>query len=265
MTKPRRKRPIPPQAYYYAPPQPVYPAAPPPADGTVVAGVQTLSAKNATVARVSVRKITDWNKGPDYEFAAADSSKREQGDRYDERAGELLALGRAYARLGRELVSAGNKRTQEVLRAQAAELAAVEEKRNAPKQPVHRRTREEWVEMQRSAARTVLAGEDGLAAFSADLSPEDVSRIKGYQEAGVVPRRRVSRDGVQQMADSLGLVPADGEFSGNLMSAYEPAQPLPEDRDEIRIELTHGRYITREGDWLIMWHPSGNSQRLARA
>ena len=118
-----------------------------------MAAIQTLSAKNATVARIVVSKTTDWNKGQDYVFEAADSAKREQGDRYDPEAGELLAMGRAFQRLGREMVSQGNKRVQNVLDDQAEQSARAEERREAKTRPVKRRTREQWEEIQRQRRR----------------------------------------------------------------------------------------------------------------
>jgi hypothetical protein len=233
----RRKRPIPQHLYQQPYPAPVpfaYPMAPPPADGTVVAGVQTLSAKNATVAKVSVRKITDWNKGSDYEFAAADSSKREQGDRYDERAGELMALGRAYIRLGRDLLSAGSKRTQEVLAAQAAELEALEEKRNAPRRPVHRRTREEWEHIQRSHALAATLG----------LAREQYVTVDEVREANTAQPLPEDRTDYHQ-------------------AAYDMLNP-PEDKLPIW-GLTHGRYLTIEDGHVIENMATGGKVRLTRA
>jgi hypothetical protein len=150
-------QPIPVQNYY-APPQ-----VPVPFAAFPTAAVQTLSAKNATVAKVVVSKTTDYTRGPDYQFEAGDSAKREQGDVYDPQTGELLAMGRAFQKLGRAMTSEGNKRVQ----ASVAEQAALRARREQPKQPVHRRTREEWEALQRisqQAKNELLARNLGMEA-----------------------------------------------------------------------------------------------------
>jgi hypothetical protein len=150
--KRRRKRPLPPQGQYVlaqppypfpVPQAPQVPASPP------VASVFTLSAKNATVARVQVSKTSDWSKGPDYQFTAADSAKREQGDRYDPETGELIAIGRAFLDIGEQMVREGNKRVTDLVEEQAQERERAAQRRENKVKPVRRRTREEWEEIQR--------------------------------------------------------------------------------------------------------------------
>jgi hypothetical protein len=196
MTSRRNRKPLPP---VYA--QPVY-AQPSysPRSPSVYADV--LSSKNATVARVRVVKVPkDFAAPLDYEFEVSDSSKREQGDRYDEQAGELLALGRAFQRLGRELLSAGSKRTREVLAEQQAEREALEAKRSTPRQPVHRRTREEWETVQKAARRQEKKARYAELWGSPGVEWREDSEVRGEG----VKLRWPSGTGVNQLTDNLGL------------------------------------------------------------
>lgn len=122
----------------------------------VFVSVQALQDKNASVAWVSISR-NGWDLPPDYAFEASGSAKREQGDRYDPVTGELLALARAFKRLARELESEGNKR----VRAMAEQAATDRARVNKPKQPVVRRTREEWLRMQRDTAGISSDGSGG--------------------------------------------------------------------------------------------------------
>lgn len=119
---PKSKKEVPP--LYAAPPQP-YPVpqppafyAPPPAyvqaqpveekmDPWHFAAAQLLQDRNATVAKVTLVQRSTYNGPVDFEFAVTGSSKREQGDKFNARTGELLALSRAYLKLSRDLYAAG--------------------------------------------------------------------------------------------------------------------------------------------------------------
>jgi hypothetical protein len=66
-----------------------------------------LQDRNATVAKVTLVQRSDYNGPADFEFVATGSSKREHGDKFNARTGELLALSRAYLHLSRQLFAAG--------------------------------------------------------------------------------------------------------------------------------------------------------------
>lgn len=120
---PTSKKEVPP--LYAAPPQP-YPVPQPPAfyayppsppvyaqpveekmDPWHFAAAQLLQDRNATVAKVTLVQRSTYNGPVDFEFAVTGSSKREQGDKFNARTGELLALSRAYLKLSRDLYAAG--------------------------------------------------------------------------------------------------------------------------------------------------------------
>lgn len=173
MAKPRRRAvPYPPSVYPQAPaPIPVAYPYPQQLDTSAippVVSVQSLSAKNATVAKVAVTKNPYEVAGPTYKFEAADSAKREQGDRYDPVAGELLSLGRAFQDLGQQMVSAGNERVSNVVEQQLEERRRALQRRLAKAEPPRRRTREEWEAMQE--ARAIFEnGKDELHLGLADM------------------------------------------------------------------------------------------------
>lgn len=146
------KQPIPqaPMPYYAPIPVP----SPPHAEPTPVATVRLLQDKNASVARVDLSKL-NWtdNDGyhppaTEYSFVASGSTKREQGDRFDPRTGEMLALGRAFQRLSRQLLAEGNRRVREMTKIQQQEAEDRVAKKERVAKPVHRRTREEWEALQ---------------------------------------------------------------------------------------------------------------------
>ena len=111
--------------------------------------VEVLGAKNATVAKVTLSRHADWTASSEvYRFEAAEASKREQGDVSDSEIGELLALGRAFQRLSRDLFREGHKRVRKASEARAAAEEAAEAKARHLPVEVHRRTREEWEEIQ---------------------------------------------------------------------------------------------------------------------
>lgn len=119
-----------------------------------VTEAHTLQDKNATVAKVSVRK-QDWSNehglSATYAFEATGSAKREQGDRFDPVTGELLALARAYERLSRQVQAEAAKRVNRLTYEQdQADRAKLMKRLTSPK-PVHRRTREEWEAMQKAS------------------------------------------------------------------------------------------------------------------
>jgi hypothetical protein len=70
---------------------------------------QILQDRNATVAKVSISQLSSYDFGvdPDFSFIATGASKREHGDKFNARTGELLALSRAYLHLSRQLFAAG--------------------------------------------------------------------------------------------------------------------------------------------------------------
>lgn len=149
MPKGNRRKPWQDQVLTYAPP----PVAPPPYEPKPFLNVEVLGSKNSTVAKVTLARHADWNAGSTvYRFEAADSSKREQGDVFDPVTGEMLALGRALQRISRELFSEANKRVKVSTEAQLKARQAAYDKARAAKKPVHRRTKEEWDEIQRQRA-----------------------------------------------------------------------------------------------------------------
>jgi hypothetical protein len=155
MTNPRRRkrRPIAPDYSNLVAPAPVpYTPYPPmiPFNDPPRASIQVLRDKNATVANVVVSQVTDYTKGPDYQVETSGSTKREQGDRYDQRAGDLMAIGRALRNAGNEMISEANKRVQDIVEDQAEERRRAAERRENKSKPVKRRTRAEWEAMQRA-------------------------------------------------------------------------------------------------------------------
>jgi hypothetical protein len=105
-----------PQPHYayptaYAQPVAAYPQPQKLADPYQQASARILQDRNATVAKVSVDQTSSFDFGtpPDFSFIATGSSKREQGDRFNPRTGELLALSRAYLNLSRQLYAAGKE------------------------------------------------------------------------------------------------------------------------------------------------------------
>lgn len=125
--------------------------------------VQILGSKNATVAKATLHKPTaDWT-GQEYSFEAADSAKREQGDKYDPLTGELLAVSRALSRLARQVAHQANERIQEGVMAHHQEL--LDKMHKPSKGQVKHRTLAEWQEIQRrsqQAADETLAKNLGL-------------------------------------------------------------------------------------------------------
>lgn len=106
------------------PPWPPYPIPQPPApvpvnwvkppervDPYQNTSAQILQDRNATVAKVSLSQHSTYDFGadPDFQFTATGSSKREQGDRFNARTGELISLSRAYLKLSRQLMSAARE------------------------------------------------------------------------------------------------------------------------------------------------------------
>ena len=143
--KPFREQPI--QAFMAPPPVAAYPPVPYAPKASV--NVEVLGAKNATVAKVTLSRHADWTAGSEvYRFEAAEASKREQGDVSDAEIGELLALGRAFQRLSRDLFREGHKRVRKASEARAAAEEAAEAKARHLPVEVHRRTREEWEAIQ---------------------------------------------------------------------------------------------------------------------
>lgn len=71
------------------------------------AAATILQDRNATVAKVTLVQRSGYNGPADFEFAVTGSSKREKGDKFNARTGELLALSRAYLKLSRDLYAAG--------------------------------------------------------------------------------------------------------------------------------------------------------------
>ena len=136
------------QDYIQAPP-PVAAYPPVPYEPKPVVNIDVLGAKNATVARVTLAKHKDWTAaGTVFKFEAAESAKREQGDVSDPLTGELLALGRAFQRLSRDLFREGHKRVRKAAEEKAAAEEAAEAKARHLPVEVHRRTREEWEAIQ---------------------------------------------------------------------------------------------------------------------
>ena len=99
----------PPPAYAYAPPALVAPDPypPQPVDPYQSASARILQDRNATVAKVGIVQSSGFP--PDFSFTATGSSKREQGDRFNARTGELMSLSRAYLKLSRQLMSAARE------------------------------------------------------------------------------------------------------------------------------------------------------------
>lgn len=191
-------------------PQPYYPAPPMVAPAPSVT-ISVLGAKNATVAKVQLHKpAKDWT-GQEYLFEVADSSKREQGDVYDAKTGELLALARAFQRLSRELFSEGQRRVKVSTDAQAKARAEAYLKVHEPKEPVRRRTKEEWEEIQRQA--NSLTVNVPFAEKTVTYSPADAEILAGWRpDARTVrsapteldaPSLRAARDNLNRLLELL--------------------------------------------------------------
>lgn len=73
------------------------------------ATAQLLQDRNATVAKVSLAQRSAYSGPDDFQFTATGSSKREQGDKFNARTGELMSLSRAYLKLSRQLMSAARE------------------------------------------------------------------------------------------------------------------------------------------------------------
>jgi hypothetical protein len=149
------KQPIPASAYY-APYPPAVPVAAPvfPGSSYRVAQINVLHDKNASVANVEFsRHDADQYYPAVYEFKTSGSSKREQGDVYDETIGELIASARAFQSLARQLMSEATKRVNASTAAQAEAKRRAEQKREAAKKPIKRRTKREWEEIQKRRAQ----------------------------------------------------------------------------------------------------------------
>ena len=116
--------------------------------------VEMLAARNATVVQVSASKYTDT--GLVYDFKAADSAKREQGDIYDPLTGEMLATGRAFQRLGRDMIRAAGKR----VRASSAKQD-VPRRAPRPRAQVQHRTLAEWKAIQLERRRAAPLDAEG--------------------------------------------------------------------------------------------------------
>jgi hypothetical protein len=272
-----------PQPGYAVPPVPMAPAPQyPPAAPQVI--VQALQAKNASVAKVTVQKI-DWNKGwePEYKFEVSESAKREQGDVYDPLTGELMSQGRAFQRLGREMITEANKRVKADVQARAE----AEERKNQPKRPVHRRTREEWEAIQRHRARreeeiardeekaqSQFANSAYRAEAQAMWDEAQARDTDGHVTAfGRHLQAQGGRGGNAQLAEDLGLdiepeeyghfssiaggpnaAPLKGVMSGNSLPDFG-----------LRVNLSDGRYLTVQDGWVVAVVPGQNPVRLVRA
>jgi hypothetical protein len=142
--RPRRRnlRPGQPQVFQAPPPQASYPY--PPANFGPSVSAQVLQDKNASVAKVTITKVTNLAKGPDYQIEVTGSAKREHGDRHDPVTGEMLALARALQSAARQLNSAAGARVTQAMEEQRAAEAAKAAAKEKAKTPPRKRTREEW-------------------------------------------------------------------------------------------------------------------------
>jgi len=134
-------------------------------------GVQALHDKNASVVNLQLDKYGL------YAFKASGSAKREQGDVHDETIGELIAAARAFQSLSRQLMSEATKRVNASTKAQAAAKQRAQEKREAAKRPVKRRTREEWERLQKE--RRTRAKALGLDELAVGLGPVSTDLWEG--------------------------------------------------------------------------------------
>lgn len=131
------------------PAYPPYPQPPMPFAPKAQVNVEVLGAKNATVAKLTLSRHADWTATSEvYRFEAAEASKREQGDVSDAEIGELLALGRAFQRLSRDLFREGHKRVRKATEARAAAEEAARVKKMMPPKVVQHRPLEEWEKIQ---------------------------------------------------------------------------------------------------------------------
>lgn len=189
------------------------------------AHVEVLQAKNASVAKVTVQRTTDYSKGPDYVFEAAESTKREQGDRYDQMTGELLAVGRALQRAGRDMVHAGNRRVQDLVAEQEESRRRSAERAEAKVRPVKRRTREEWEAMQRNQRHE--------------------HKAQVFREVY----------GAEKLAQGLGLV-VEGELGGSVIARTRAAGT--DDSAGTRITLSGNRYMEVEDHRVVIRSDHGD-------
>jgi hypothetical protein len=220
----------------------------PPAAPQVI--VQALQAKNASVAKVTVVK-NDWNKlgwEPEYKFEVSESAKREQGDVYDPLTGELMSQGRAFQRLGREMVNEANKRVKADVQARAE----AEARKNQPKRPVHRRTREEWEAIQIQRARR----EEAYAARE-EAETQHIIRGKGTGAIEIVDAEPEEYGHFSSVAG----VPSASSYTG-VMSRNNSPEPS---QFGLRINLSDGRYLAVQDGWVIAVVPGQNPVKLTRA
>jgi hypothetical protein len=277
-----------PQPVPYAPyPVPVTPQPQqyPPAAPQVI--VQALQAKNASVAKVTVIK-NDWNKlgwEPEYKFEVSEAAKREQGDVYDPLTGELMSQGRAFQRLGREMVAEANKR----VRADVQTRAEAEARKNQPKRPVHRRTREEWEAIQRHRARREeeiardeekAQGQFANSAYQAEAQAAWAEAEGGADHVTAFGRHLqdqttqhiIRGKGTGALAEDLGLEEVEeyGHFSSIAggpnaapLKGVMSGNSLPE--FGLRVNLSDGRYLTVQDGWVVAVVPGQNPVRLVRA
>lgn len=134
-------------------------------DPRPAASVITLLDKNASVAHAQVNKwSSDFNAPARYNFKVSGSSKREQGDVYDEDTGEILALAKAFQKLSQEMFSEASRRV-EVLAAEQekALVRSAERKLRKSQPPKPGRPREEWEAMKHVGEKTTRWGSvDGV-------------------------------------------------------------------------------------------------------
>lgn len=83
--------------------------------------VQVLQDKNASVAKVTLRRDNSWDYGDGraYDYTVTGSAKREQGDRYDPVTGEKLALARTFQELADKLRRDANQAVNQIVREDA--------------------------------------------------------------------------------------------------------------------------------------------------
>jgi len=181
--------------------------------------VVMLAARNATVVQVSASKFTET--GLVYEFVAADSAKREQGDVYDPLTGELLATGRAFQRLGRDMIRAAGKR----VRASSAKQD-VPRCWPRPRAQAQHRTLTEWKAIQAAAA---AAEEHRVVVEDVSFAPaieQPASTASEYRSRVATADRDVASDSAAyQYLLERDIQEAVGNMSVNeLAGAIEQAQ-----------------------------------------
>lgn len=241
-----------PEAAYAPYPVPMAPAVPFPANPNV--SVQTLGSKNATVAKVLVSKPTpDWQ-GQVYSYEASESAKREQGDRYDPETGELIAMGRAFQRLGRQMIRDGNRRVQELIAEQ--ELAQV---RKSKPQSYHR-TREEWEQIQRErsqAGAEQIARNLGLKNF---ITAEEVRAQRAAVPFDFKSDLAALRSKVTEWAGPDFPGRTSDEALGLMQVVAATDVPWMTYSNATRIDLGDGRVVAREGNQVVIYEPGEDEQ-----